>query len=77
MNFKEYQAYKEKFNKFKEYLEIQRKGPEAGQYTVKYDILDPHVPNIEFGKQEEKTLIEPITKPEGDYDGDNLILNPQ
>lgn len=26
---------------------------------------------------EEKTLIDPITKPEGNSDGDNLILEPQ
>lgn len=39
--------------------------------------MDPHVANYEFGKQEEKTLLDPITKPEGNSDGDNLILNPK
>jgi hypothetical protein len=44
---------------------------------VDYKGLDPHVANYEFGKQEEKTLLDPITKPEGNSDGDNLILNPK
>lgn len=66
-----------KFKRFKEYLEIQKKGPEAGQYQVDFKAIDPHVYNADFGKMEEKTLIDPITKPEGDYDGDNLIIDPQ
>jgi hypothetical protein len=30
-----------------------------------------------MAKQEEKTLIDPIVKPEGHSAGDNLILNPK
>lgn len=30
-----------------------------------------------MSKQAEKTLIDPIVKPEGSADGDNLILHPQ
>lgn len=30
---------------------------------VRFDAIDPHVPEIDMAKQEEKTLIEPITKP--------------
>lgn len=48
-----------------------------GDYTVKYDVIDPHVAVIDMAKQEEKTLIDPIVKPEGHSAGDNLILNPK
>lgn len=58
-------------------MQLQRKGPEAGEYQVEFTAVDPHPYQADFGKMEEKTLIDPIIKPEGDCDGDNLVLNPQ
>jgi hypothetical protein len=49
----------------------------VGEYTVQYEAVDKHIPAYEMAKQEEKTLIEPIVKPEGHSAGDNLILNPK
>jgi hypothetical protein len=43
---------------------------------VVYTAVDPHVAVVDFGKMEEKNMMDPITKPEGDVDGDNLILHP-
>ena len=56
---------------------MQKKGPEAGEYSVEYKAIDAHVQGVDIGKQQEKTLIDPIVKPEGDADGDNLILHPK
>lgn len=47
-----------------------------GEYLVKYDAIDPHIQVVDMAKQEEKTLLDPIVKPEGHSAGDNLILNP-
>lgn len=65
MPFKQYQQYQKKFNRFKQYLEEQRKIPDVGAYQVEFTAIDPHIPNYEMAKQEEKHLIDPITKPEG------------
>jgi uncharacterized protein YjaZ len=46
MNFEDYNQYKNKFNRFKEYLAKQKQTPEAGEYAVGYAIVDPHVPLI-------------------------------
>ena len=58
-------------------MEEQKKGPEAGEYQVDYKAIDAHIQGVDMAKQEEKTLIEPIVKPEGDADGDNLLLEPR
>jgi len=57
-------------------LKLQKITPEVGEYTVKYEAIDAHVPGIDLAKQEEKDMMGGITKPE-ELDGDNLILHPR
>jgi len=51
MTYKEYKVYNEKLDRFKEYLALQKRTPEVGEYHVVYDVVDPHVADIDMAKQ--------------------------
>ncbi|KAL4460483.1 hypothetical protein ABPG74_000234 [Tetrahymena malaccensis] len=58
----------------REYYDKQNKIPHLGEYEVDYRQVDRHIPGIDIDKMPDKDT-GPIVKPEGDVDGDNLILN--
>ena len=76
LSFQEYQIYAKRLAAFKNLMQQRRKIPDALEYEVNYDALDPHIEGFDMKNKPEKTLIDPIIKQEGEVDGDNLILQP-
>ena len=58
----------------KEYYDKENTMPHLGEYKVGYKQQDKHIPRVDIEKMQEKDN-GPIIKPEGDVDGDNLIID--
>ncbi|EGR32225.1 hypothetical protein IMG5_091730 [Ichthyophthirius multifiliis] len=73
---------KDEFAEHEEFMKImhefyekeKKRMPHLGEYDVIYTQIDPHIPTLDIQKVTAADH-EPIQKPEGDVDGDNLILN--
>ncbi|KRW99078.1 hypothetical protein PPERSA_07331 [Pseudocohnilembus persalinus] len=70
----EFLEHEDFMNLMKAYFDRQKKMPEG--YDVSYKQIDKKLRVPDLQKNLAKDLLDPIEKPEGDYDGDNLILNP-
>ena len=58
------------------YFERQKYQPQIGDYDPNFIQQDRRINVPNFRKYHIKDLMDPIQKPDGEVDGDNLILNP-
>ncbi|CAD8073214.1 unnamed protein product [Paramecium primaurelia] len=72
---KEWLQYFDDMTMFKKYMQRRNKQPEIGEYDVQFKQIDKDLKTVNFNRYVEIDH-DPIQKPDGPLDGDNLILNP-